>query len=139
MLPQSPRFFRGFEALFPSTGTLGCSVCLAPQLFFPVYLHSNVRLPSLQATALPCPPAAALPPVLSTPLPISAPSTGLDECFFFNSLVVRLPYNSVFCQFWLFFLFKFVVVDLLLVVQVGTVCPPMPPSWPEVWFHFLKL
>ena len=56
--------------------------------------------------------------------------TGLDECFFFNSLVVRLPYSSIFCQFWLFFVFKFVVV-LLLVVRGGTVCLPTPPSWPK--------
>ena len=41
--------------------------------------------------------------------------------YFFNSFVVGLPYNSIFCQFWLFFIFKFVVV-LLLVVQGGTVC-----------------
>ena len=39
-------------------------------------------------------------------LPISAPPTGLDECFFFISLVVRLPCSSIFCQFWLFFVFK---------------------------------
>ena len=56
---------------------------------------------------------------------------GLDECFFFNSLVVRLSYSLIFCQFWLFFVFKFVVV-LLLVVGGGTVCLPTPPSWLEV-------
>ena len=39
-------------------------------------------------------------------LPLSAPPTGLDECFFFISLVVGLPYSSIFCQFWLFFVFK---------------------------------
>ena len=38
---------------------------------------------------------------------------------------------SIFCQFWLFFIFKFVVV-VLLVVRGGTVCLPTPPSWPEV-------
>ena len=48
-------------------------------------------------------------------LPISAPPTGLDECFFFNSLVVRLLYSSVIWQFWLFFVFKFVAVLLLVV------------------------
>ena len=52
------------------------------------------------------PPAATLPRVLSARLPISAPPTGLGECFFFISLVVGLPYNSVFCQFWLFIVFK---------------------------------
>ena len=56
----------------------------------------------------------------STWLPISAPPTSLDECFFFNSLVVALPYNSIFWQFWLFFVFKFVVA-LFLVVRGGTV------------------
>ena len=51
-------------------------------------------------------PAAALPQVLSAQLPISAPPTSLDECFFFNSLVVGLPYSLIFCQFLLFFVFK---------------------------------
>ena len=53
-------------------------------------------------------------------LPVLSPPTDLDECFFFNSLVVRLPYSSVFWQLWLFFVFKFVVV-LLFVVQGGKV------------------
>ena len=51
-------------------------------------------------------PASALPWVLSTRVPVSTPPTSLDECFFFISLVVRLPYSSIFCQFWLFFVFK---------------------------------
>ena len=51
-------------------------------------------------------PAFALPRVLSARLPISAPPTGLDECFFFTSLVVGLPYSLIFCQFWLFLVFK---------------------------------
>ena len=65
------------------------------------------------------------------------PPTGLDECFFFNSLVVGLPYSSIFCQFWLFFVFKFVI--LLLVVGGGTVCLPTPPSWPDVPTNLLRL
>ena len=39
-------------------------------------------------------------------LPVSAPPTDLDECFFFKSLVVRLTYSWIFCQFWVF-LFSF--------------------------------
>ena len=117
---------RGFEALFPQAGALGCVVCLVPQLFLPVYLHANIGPP--------CLPATALPPVLSAQLPISAPPTGLDECFFFNLLVVGLPYSSIFWQFWLFFVFKFIVV--LLVVRGGAVCLPMPPSWLEVYVNF---
>ena len=48
-------------------------------------------------------------------LPVCTPPTGLDESFFFNSLVVGLPYSSIFWQFWLLFVFKFVVVLLLVV------------------------
>ena len=35
-------------------------------------------------------------------LPISSPPTRLNKCFFFNSLVIRLLYNSIFWQFWLY-------------------------------------
>ena len=92
-------------------------VYLAPRLFPPVYLHANVGQPSPQSAtspgrpaatlptrrhlARPGPPATALPRVLSAQLPVSSPPTGLDQCFFFNSLVVRLPYSLTFCQFWL--------------------------------------
>ena len=55
---------------------------------------------------------------------------GLDECFFFNSLVVGLPYSLIFWHLWLFFVFKFVV--LLLVVRGSKVFLPMPPPWLEV-------
>ena len=118
----------GFEALFPHAGTLGCTGCLAPQLLLLVYLHANVLPPS--------PPAAALPRVLSAQLPISAPPTGSHEYCFFNSLVIGLPYSLIFWQFWLVFVFKFVVV-LVLVVQGGTVCLPTPPSWPELISVFI--
>ena len=39
-------------------------------------------------------------------LPVSTPPIGLDECLFFISLVVGLLYSSIFCQFWLVFVFK---------------------------------
>ena len=124
MLPQAPQIFlvRSFEALFPCAGALGGKVCLGPQLFLPVYPHVNVGLPSL--------------PVLSARLPISALPTGLDERFFFNSLVVGLPYSLIFWRLWLFFVFKFIVVPLL-VVRGGTVYLPTPPSLldvPELFF-----
>ena len=69
-------------------------------------------------------------------LPISTPPTSLDECSFFNSLVVGLPYSSIFWPFWLFFVFKFVVV-LLLVVWGGKVYLSMPPSLLEVQMNLL--
>ena len=56
--------------------------------------------------------------------------TSLNECFF-NSFVVGLPYSLIFWQFWLFFVFKFLVI-LLLVVCGGQVYLPTPPPWPEV-------
>ena len=112
------RFFsvRGFEALFPCTGTLGCVVCLAPQLFLLVYPHTNVG-----PLGPPC--------HMSSPpqLPISAPPSSLNECFFFNSFVVEFPYSLILYHFWLFFVFKFGVV-LLLVVGGGKVYLPIPPS-----------
>ena len=83
----------------------------------------------------PSPSAADWLGVLSIWLPISAPPTGLDECFFFNSLVVGLQYSSIFWQFWIFLVFIFVVV-LLLVVGGGKVYLPMSPSWPEVLVCF---
>ena len=88
-------YIRDFEALFTHAVTLICMVCLTPQLFLPVYPHTNVRLPAPLAAAFPGLSAATLPtPILqllpcheSSPtwLPISILPTHLDECFFFNS------------------------------------------------------
>ena len=112
-------FNQRFEALFPCTGALGCSVCfaarcssglsmrecgstgcysllsatLSPALL--VSLCANVGLQGLLVLGLPAPfvpHSASLGPttamrVLSTPVPVSAPPTGLDECLFFISLV----------------------------------------------------
>ena len=60
---SSPQVFsvRGFEGFFPHTGTLGCRVCLAPQLFLLVYLLANVGPPT--------PPAAASPSLVLQPPP----------------------------------------------------------------------
>ena len=61
-------------------------------------------------------------------LPVSAPPTSLNECFLFNSLVVRLSYSSIFWQLWLiFFVFKFIVV-IPLVVQGEKMYLPMHPE-----------
>ena len=87
----------GLRLYFPLLESWGFAVYFAPPLFLPVYLHANVGQQG--------PPATILPQVLSAQLCISTP-TGLDECVFFNSLVVGLPYSLIFCQFWLFFVFK---------------------------------
>ena len=73
-------------------------------------------------------------------LPIPTPPTGLDECFFFNSLVARLQYSSIFWQFWLFYVFKLVVI-LLLVVWGSEAYLPTSPSWLKantLFYGFLK-
>ena len=57
-------FNQRFEDLYPHAGALGYAVCLAPQLFLPVYPHTNVGLLCLP----PCqtyPPGTSLPQVLS--------------------------------------------------------------------------
>ena len=117
-------FNQRFEALFPRAGALGCVVCFAPPQFLQVYLCANVgpggsashHLVGSASCSLACPvpqsatwlgpPAPTLLRVLLPLQPVSTPPTGLDECFFFISLVVRLPYSLIFCQFWLFFVFK---------------------------------
>ena len=124
--PSTPTgvFNQRFEALFPRAGALGCEVCFAPLPFLPVYLCANVGTQGLPATTLWGLLAAAWPAPFHNPpprwvcqpppccessltrLPVSAPPTGLDECFLFISLVARVPYSSISCQIWLFFVFK---------------------------------
>ena len=105
-------FSQRFEALFPRTGALGCVVCCPVHQLLPHQpaaaspASCSLACPAPQLATSLGPPAAALQQVLSAWMPISAPPTGLGECFFFISLVVGLPYSSIFCQFWLFFVFK---------------------------------
>ena len=72
------------------------SATLSPALL--VYLCANVGPQGLLVVRLPAafvPHSASLGPaiamrVLSAPVPVSAPPTGLDECLFFTSLVSDL-------------------------------------------------
>ena len=88
-------FNQRFEALFPPAAALGCTVCFAPRRLFG-YLCSNVGPQGLLGVRLPAPfvpHSASLGPtmatrVLSTPVPVSAPPTGRDVCFFFIYLVL---------------------------------------------------
>ena len=86
---------RGLRLYFPALGlwvvwsvTQSTSCCFA---------H-----PTPQSTTSLGLPAAALPQVLSIQLPISAPPSGLDERFFFISLVVGLPIQFNFLSFSVF-------------------------------------
>ena len=100
-------FNQRFEALFPYTGALGYAVCHPVHQLLPRWPAAALS-PSLapQSATLLGPPASTCCKSSLPWLPISAPPTGLDECFFFISLVVGLPYSSIFSQFWLFFVFK---------------------------------
>ena len=115
----------------PGLCGLFCSPVVPPSLSAHKY-GTNCSVSSCLAWSTSCclahrgPPATMLPWVLTTQAAHLCPSISLDECFFFNSLVVELLYCSTFWQFWLFFVFKFVV--LLLVVWGGKVYLPTTPS-----------
>ena len=89
----------------------------------------SLACPVPQSATLLGTPAAALPRVLSTPAARLCPSTSLDECFFFFSLVVRLPYSSIFCQFWLFFVFKMLLSFFWLCEEVQCVYLHLHLGW----------
>ena len=89
-------FTQRSEALFPSAGALGYVVCFAPCSFVPVYLCESVGPWGLPVVSLPAqfvPHSTSLylaraTRVLSAPVPVSAPPTGLEVCFFFIYLVL---------------------------------------------------
>ena len=108
-------------------------------LFLPVYLCMNVGLRGPPATTWWGLLAAACPALFHNPpprwarqpppccksfpprLPVSTPPTGVDECFFFISLVDGLPCSSIFCQFWFFFVFKLLLSFFWLCEEVQCV------------------
>ena len=107
LLPQPLQVFSvsGLRLYFPTlelwvawSVTWSTSCCLAGQLQL-CLPHSTIRhldgSASCSLAVSPLHPAACL-----------RPPTGLGGCVFFNSLVVGLPYSSIFYQFWLFFVFK---------------------------------
>ena len=134
-LLRSPQFARFISVrmwgrrVLPTALPAPFSATLSPALS--VYRCMNVGLQGLLVVRLPAPlvphsaslgPATAM-RVLSTPVPVSTPPTGLDECLFFISLV------------WTSLPFDFLSV---LVVRGGAVCLPMPPSWFSILIYFLN-
>ena len=119
-----------FEALFAQCQNPG--LCgLTPHLFLQAYPHVNwehrVHRP---ATASPDRSTSHRLATSALPhLPVSAAPASLNDGFFFNSLVVGLPY-SLFLEVPVVFVFKLVAV-LLLVVQGSDALLPTPPPWPE--------
>ena len=123
--PSTPTgvFIQRFEALFPPTlePWVAWSASL-PRCSSGLSMHTCGAIESAShhlvgsaccSLACPVPQSstslglpATLSRVLSTPAAHLCPSYQSDECCFFISLVVGLPYSSIFCQFWLFFVFK---------------------------------
>ena len=97
-LPQPPQVFsvRSFEALFPHAGNLGCAVSHSPVVPPGLSAHKcgTARSASHRLTS------SASRCLATSPL---CPTARLHPSC--NSLVVGLPYSSIFCQFWLFFCF----------------------------------
>ena len=91
-------------------GTLACTVYLAPSCSSRLICTQmwEITAASCSLTHL-SPPGPLCPTYLLLPACL-CPSNHLDECFFFNSLVVALPCSLIFWQFWLFFVFKLVVI-----------------------------
>ena len=87
-----------FEALFPSVGTLGCAV-----------FHRVHQLLSCRESSLPSCPSSPLLPVWM-------------NVSFLSFLVVGFPYSSIFCQFWLFFVFKLSLSFFWLCEEAQHVC-----------------
>ena len=82
--------------------------------------------------------SATLPRVLSI-LPVARLRLSYQsgECFF-NSLFVGVPCSLIFWHFWLFIVFRLVVVFLLLVRENEGLLPLLP-SWPELrWWVLAK-
>ena len=127
----SQRFW-GFSLLGWHPGLL--SLCLLPSCSSPCICTWMWDLPVCQL--LPHLLLHQLSPCLtSSPshLLASAPPTSLDECFFFNSLVVRLPRHSIFWQFLLVFSFV-LFLDLLLFFlwlcdEANIICLCLHPGW----------
>ena len=104
---------------------------LTPQVSFLVFIGHTWKWDCLFCH--PPPPLPHCHHTVSCPsqLPISAPSTHLDEYFFFKSLVVRLPSSSMFWQFWLFFVLRLVEI-LFVAVREGEACLHIPLPWLDV-------
>ncbi|KAF6084341.1 hypothetical protein HJG60_008612 [Phyllostomus discolor] len=111
------------KALFPSAKILGCAQCLASQLppCWVYWLPPLGRGLPAAACALrvhllwscvpwmpmhPVPMPSALCAVTLAQVPDYPTPTNLDEHVYLNFLVVRLPFRSIFCQFWLLFCSK---------------------------------
>ena len=121
---------RGFEAFFFTLGPWVAWPVLLPSYSSQfIYKQMWDHLVSQPPPCLPGPPATALLHLLSAPAVCLCSS--YQSGWMFNSLVVGVPCSLIFWQFWLFIVFKLIVI-LLLVVWGSETFLSMPPSWLEL-------
>ena len=96
-------FSQTFEALFPQAGSLGCAVCLAPQLFLLVCPHANVGPPAPPPCPESSPPSCLSPPFLPDWVNVSlSPWFSSSMQFDFLAVLVVLVLKLFFLPFfWL--------------------------------------
>ena len=127
------RFFQSkvWRLYFPRYGTLGWEVCLAPQLFLPLYLHTNVGPPAPPAgvwppqssshhlSTSPLHPGCPFPPFLLFWMNVSSFSPWLSDfqTIRFSGCCGYFLFLNLLFFFWLFEEVMFI---------------PTLPSWPEV-------
>ena len=97
----NPHWFLQPEAMwiyFPGAGTLGWVVWSEPGITWSWGIPPNFYPQCTNVGLTVLPPLRASPCVL-----VSTPPTHLDECGFFKSFVVQLPYSLTFWWFWVIF------------------------------------
>ena len=67
----------------------------------------------------------------TSPFCVSAPPTSLDGCGFFNSIVVRLPFNSFSdgSEWWLFYILVVILMGLCEEVNHVSLCCHLDQAW----------
>ena len=90
-----------FSMLEPWVAWSACSPVVPPSLSTrkcgtAPFASFHLTLCTSHHPVCPSPLVAAFQESSAPQLPICTPPTCLDECFFFNSLVVRLPYSLIF-------------------------------------------
>ena len=100
---------------FPGTGTLSWG----PVVVVGLILFQDIP-PKFLSTTCGCE---------TSPLHICTHPTSLNGCGFFNSIVVRLPFNLISegCEWWLFYIL--VVILMWLCKEVTHVCLCRHPDW----------
>ena len=109
----------------PDTRTLGCGGAgmglgpLIPEISLQIFIHHMW----VQNQPIPC-------------LHISTPPTSLDECRFFNSEVVRLPFSWISDSPEQWWFYSLVVILMCLFKEANHIYPCFHLDWKSWWCYF---